>query len=97
VTMRLQIVVLPALVSIIAAGTVPQAAMGQSTPRSAVDRPSENRETRTQHDSLAVHFARKPKVKSHGPVPGTQARTSAPRIMPQETPLPEKRGGRGKP
>ncbi len=42
---------------------LPAVAMAQVAERSAADSLSKNRETKLQHDSLAVHFLRAPKAK----------------------------------
>lgn len=46
------------------------AAFAQTAERTAADAPSQNRETKRQHDSLTMHFLRSPKAK---PAAGTNA------------------------
>lgn len=65
---------------------VPSLLPAQAAPRAASEDPSRNRETLVQHDSLAVHFLRSPKVK-----PAVQSRAAA-----VQTP-PAKVGGRHEP
>ena len=100
-TTRTRLIHLPTLVLLAAVCALPQRSVAQAAQRTTVDRPSQNRETRAQHESLAVHFVRTPKAKSGSAgastgTPDTRAQTPMRRGVPQETPLPVKRRGSGK-
>lgn len=81
---------------------LPAVAMAQVAARAVEDTPSKSRETKLQHDSLAVHFLRTPKAKpSARAVAGTRGELSAKfrgrpepvaATEPVATPLPTRKG-----
>jgi hypothetical protein len=85
----------------ILAVVLPGQLMAQAAQRTAPDRPSQNRETLVQHDSLAVHFLRTPKAKPTARQNASKSGPSAAKFrgrpepiastMPVETPLPTKK------
>lgn len=99
--MRSRMFLLMVLSCALAVVGMPRWLPAQATRGAAADTPSRNRETRLQHDSLAVHFVRQPKAKPSGRArsagPVAPAQSSVPRAPSQDTPLPEKRRGTGKP
>ena len=100
-TMRSRAFILTALSSALAVVGTPRPLPAQAARGTAADAPSRNRETRIQHDSLAVHFMRQPKAKPSGRARSATALTpkesSVPRVPSRATPLPEKRRGTVKP